>query len=304
MIDVKQIFESAILDEALGNLSQLADKDIKSLIVKMLKNPEFRRESGTSPDSKVSHEITCKHSEIIKVLKREQSVHGNISTVIVDAGNGQRGFVQFSNMGDTDVSASTNVSVFGGYQGYDFTYSRGSLNRKVLTLTNALKYFHQTWSKINSTVSELKDVEVKLVIIYVDQQKLDKVKDRIEQNRTGKDKYAPASGWYSETSFMKGARQQAREIRDNRIASGFGNMKSTAPDFLHKLREIDKSTSFNSKITFVVDGVEYDRVAIDSKVTLNTSPSGSYVTVGWMYKVGGGSVYIRLTDTGIQLVDR
>lgn len=170
MIDVKHIFENAILDESLGNLSQLKDKDIKSLIVKMLKNHEFRKVSGTSPDSKISHEITCKHSEIIKVLKREQSVHGNISTVVVDAGEGRRGFVQFWNdEGEPDVSASAKVYVFGGYQGYDFTSSFRRETRKVSTLSNALKYFHQTWAKTAVTVGELKDVDVKLVIIYADQ---------------------------------------------------------------------------------------------------------------------------------------
>ena len=305
MIDVKHIFENAILDESLGNLSQLADKDIKSLIVKMLKNSEFRNVSGTSPDSKISHEITCKHSEIIKVLKREQSIHGNISTVVVDAGEGRRGFVQFSNIADTDVSASTKVYVFGGYQGYDFSSRFKESTRKVSTLSNALKYFHQTWFKTAVTVGELKDVDVKLVIIYADQKKLDKVADR-EQSRKFNDKYdsVDAYGWSKETSFMKNAKQQAREIRDSRMAAGFGNMSSSAPDFIHKLREIDKNTAYGSQITFVVDGVEYKSVTIDTKPSLTISQAGTYVDVGWMYKVGGGSVYIRLTQNGIQLVSR
>ena len=306
MIDVKHIFENAILDESLGNLSQLTDKDIKSLIVKMLKNHEFRKVSGTSPDSKISHEITCKHSEIIKVLKREQSIHGNISTVVVDAGEGRRGFVQFWNdEGEPDVSASAKVYVFGGYQGYDFTSSFRRETRKVSTLSNALKYFHQTWYKTAVTVGEIKDVDVKLVIIYADQKKLDKVADR-EQSRKFNDKYDPvdAYGWSTETPFMKNAKQQAREIRDNRMAAGFGNMSSTAPDFVYKLREIDKNTAYGSNITFVVDGVEYKSVTIDTKPSLTITQSGAYIDIGRMYKVGGGSVYIRLTQNGIQLVSR
>ena len=81
-------------------------------------------------------------------------------------------------------------------------------------------------------------------------------------------------------------------------------MSSSSPDFIHKLREIDKNTAYGSQITFVVDGVEYKSVTIDTKPSLTITPSGTYVDVGWMYKVGGGSVYIRLTQNGIQLVSR
>lgn len=55
MIDVKQIFESAILNEALGNLNNIPDSHAKKVITGLLKNRWGRTMADVSPNSAVDN---------------------------------------------------------------------------------------------------------------------------------------------------------------------------------------------------------------------------------------------------------
>lgn len=279
------------LNESLGNLNAITDSTMKRYVKQILK---YRGYSGVSPDSEISREISCKHGDIIKVLKREASANGDIAAVVFKHDERNVGILVFDP--DSEISASANVRVLGGYQGYDIGKRDGN---KFLTLSNALKYFQENWTSGRLKQSDIKDNEVSIVIIYADREQLQKTQDR-RYNKSNSDKYQSdySYGSHGDTRFMKDAKQKAKEIRQQKLIDKNKNLSTKDPMLYAKLHDIHKTAArIAGGPEVTIDGVTYSDMFIDSRPTFKLVNNVPRITLGYFKDYS-----LVLSTNGVEIV--
>lgn len=93
MINVKQIFESAILNEALGNLNKVSDPTAKRIIVQLLKDRQIRNTAWVTQDSAVEDGGSYKEDEFTKTLKKVTNLGKRVGMIVFVAGESSVGVV-------------------------------------------------------------------------------------------------------------------------------------------------------------------------------------------------------------------
>ena len=203
MIDVKQIFESVILGEALGNLNNIPNANTRKVITSLLKDSQTRKFAEVSANSTVDkigsyRDISSFNSE----LKKYTALGHRVGAIVFipDDGNGIVTVI-------TDDRYIQDGAVRNDLKVRSADYSSGgSRYGDETTLGKVYSGYHNTNLKNSSNVD--------VYAILRDPTLVSKMNAR-RDNKQSNDKYSPQpSRFGTQTPFMQGA---VRAVAENKV---------------------------------------------------------------------------------------
>lgn len=193
------------LDEALGNLNTIANKNAKKALIQLLRHKTAQATANITQNSSV--ELLGKYPEVTdvnKALKRYTNLGHRVGAIVVIAPDGDATVIVIV---DADYHATGNVS--NNTQVRSTQWHVAGTAQYRLGEKTTLGKAYRSYSAFNE-----RPTNVEVYAILVDGDYALTRRER-EANKQSTDKYAP-TGSTGATPFMRNARERANELRVER----------------------------------------------------------------------------------------
>lgn len=284
MIDVKQIFESVILSEKLGNLAIVSDKHAKDTIISLLRDKKIRDMAMVTQNSAVEAGDNYSEENFVKTTKKVANLGKRI------------GLIVFS-------SADSTIGVVVRDDRY---YESGSFGKstKVFSATNGHLGRETTIGKVMDTITR----EHKVFYVLVDDAYQNKLETRPQSDQIDNtDKYAP---FQMKTRFGVEKTGRTNFMDKARYADIVADPSKPLIMLSKIYRYLQNS---NRELSFTINGKEYSteyfvsqtrkpdinfaRIGLEDIRVLrcaNFNKTTQEVQPGWLYINKNGEFEVRL----------
>lgn len=246
MIDVKQIFESVILGEALGNLNNIPNANAKKIVTTLLKDKQIRKFAEVSPNSVVDKIGTYLDiADFNSPLKKYTAMGHRVGAIV---------FIPTDGVGGTNVTVITDER----YIQDGAVRNNLKVRNSLFTTGNSGRFGDETtlgkvYKGYGGRVGLSDADSVEVYVILRDPTLVGKMDDRFKNKQVDDPYLSFGSGTPGQTTFMHNA---MRTVAENRMVDVDRMTIIQAVVEFHNLANKYKN-DYNAVTTVKVDGETY-----------------------------------------------